>query len=113
MNTESENIDDKSQENEFPGYKPYPKSDDIYAHDKRDETIDPDDQSKIKPEPVTKGDNEPNPEGEFSGEQLDIPGAELDDADEEIGREDEENNYYSLGGDNHEDLEEDQATGLD
>ena len=42
-------------------------------------------------------------------EDLDIPGAELDDANEEIGEEDEENNYYSLGGDNHEDLEEDQA----
>jgi hypothetical protein len=30
---------------------------------------------------------------------LDIPGAELDDANEELGSEDEENNYYSLGGD--------------
>ncbi len=30
---------------------------------------------------------------------LDIPGAELDDDDEDIGREDEENNFYSLGGD--------------
>ncbi len=38
---------------------------------------------------------------------LDIPGAELDDANEAIGEEDEENNYYSLGGDNHENLEED------
>ena len=38
---------------------------------------------------------------------LDIPGTELDDADEAIGEEDEENNYYSLGGDNHENLEED------
>jgi hypothetical protein len=42
----------------------------------------------------------------LAGEDLDIPGAELDDADEGIGEEDEENNYYSLGGDNHEDLEE-------
>jgi hypothetical protein len=25
---------------------------------------------------------------------------------EQIGSEDEENNYYSIGGDNHEDLEE-------
>jgi hypothetical protein len=40
---------------------------------------------------------------------LDIPGTELDDADEEIGEEDEENNYYSLGGDDHEDLEDDQS----
>ncbi|HTL10714.1 MAG TPA: hypothetical protein VL307_20720 [Chitinophagaceae bacterium] len=42
-------------------------------------------------------------------EELDIPGAELDDDDEAIGSEDEENNYYSLGGDNHEDLEEDKS----
>lgn len=42
-------------------------------------------------------------------EDLDIPGAELDDENEVIGEEDEENNYYSLGGDNHENLEENQA----
>ena len=42
-------------------------------------------------------------------EDLDIPGAELDDESELIGEEDEENNYYSLGGDRHENLEEDQA----
>jgi hypothetical protein len=40
-------------------------------------------------------------------EGLDVPGAELDNADEEIGEEDEENNYYSLGGDDHNDLEDD------
>ena len=40
-------------------------------------------------------------------DDLDIPGAELDDDLEIIGSEDEENNYYSLGGDNHNDLEED------
>jgi hypothetical protein len=38
---------------------------------------------------------------------LDVPGAELDDREENIGEEDEENNYYSLGGDRHESLEED------
>jgi hypothetical protein len=31
----------------------------------------------------------------------------LDDENENIGSEDEENNYYSLGGDDHEDLDED------
>jgi hypothetical protein len=36
---------------------------------------------------------------------LDVPGAELDDTSEILGNEDEENNYYSLGGDNHENLE--------
>ena len=43
------------------------------------------------------------------GADLDIPGEELDDSDEAIGEEDEENNYYSLGGDNHNDLEEDNS----
>lgn len=40
---------------------------------------------------------------------LDIPGSELDDEMEKIGEEDEENNYYSLGGDDHDDLEEDRS----
>lgn len=40
---------------------------------------------------------------------LDVPGSDLDDRDEELGEEDEENNYYSLGGDRHENLEEDQS----
>lgn len=38
---------------------------------------------------------------DFAGEDLDVPGAELDDEQEEIGAEDEENNIYSLGGDRH------------
>jgi hypothetical protein len=42
----------------------------------------------------------------IESDDLDIPGSELDDADENIGEEDEENNYYSLGGDNHEAQEE-------
>ena len=45
----------------------------------------------------------------LTGDDLDIPGSEDDDANEEIGEEDEENNYYSLGGDAHEDLEEDKG----
>lgn len=44
---------------------------------------------------------------------LDIPGAELDDENENIGEEDEENNYYSLGGDRHEAQEEDPYSGPD
>lgn len=38
---------------------------------------------------------------------IDVPGSELDNDQEEIGSEDEENNYWSLGGDDHEDLEQD------
>jgi hypothetical protein len=40
------------------------------------------------------------------GSDLDVPGAELDDELELTGDEDEENNYYSIGGDNHHELEE-------
>jgi hypothetical protein len=49
---------------------------------------------------------------DFSGRDLDVPGAELDDKSESLGTEDEENNSYSLGGDNHENLEEDKEIGL-
>jgi hypothetical protein len=43
---------------------------------------------------------------DVSGGDLDIPGADADDANELIGEEDEENNFYSLGGDLHESQEE-------
>lgn len=52
----------------------------------------------------TDDDGTPLNEGSFKkniiATDLDIPGAKLDDADEEIGEEDEENNDYSLGTDN-------------
>lgn len=38
-----------------------------------------------------------NVQNDASGDDLDIPGAELDDADEATGNEDEENNAYSWG----------------
>jgi hypothetical protein len=44
--------------------------------------------------------------GDTSGSALDVPGSEADDELEMTGSEDEENNHYSLGGDNHEALEE-------
>jgi len=50
----------------------------------------------------TDEDGEPLNEGSFgeetSGADLDVPGAELDDDNEDIGAEDEENNTYSRGG---------------
>jgi hypothetical protein len=52
-----------------------------------------------------------NVDTEELNNDLDIPGSELDDAAEEIGEEDEENNYYSLGGDRHESQEEDPYSG--
>jgi hypothetical protein len=45
-------------------------------------------------------DGEPlNEEQDLSGKDLDVPGAEDDDENEELGEEDEENNHYSLGSD--------------
>lgn len=35
-----------------------------------------------------------------TGEDLDVPGSELDDSNEDIGEEDEENNYYSQSDNN-------------
>jgi hypothetical protein len=46
---------------------------------------------------------------DFAAKDLDIPGSELDDQSESVGSEDEENNSYSIGGDDHNDLEEDPA----
>ena len=43
---------------------------------------------------------------DFAAGDLDVPGSSDDDAQEDIGSEDEENNSYSLGGDAHSDLEE-------
>jgi len=43
---------------------------------------------------------------DFTGNDLDVPGSELDDESESVGSEDEENNSYSLGGDDHDELEE-------
>ncbi len=50
--------------------------------------------------------NEKSADEMESGDDLDIPGGELDDRMEEVGSEDEENNYYSIGGDRHHSLEE-------
>lgn len=44
--------------------------------------------------------NEDSFKKNISPDDLDVPGASLDDEEERIGEEDEENNEYSLGGDN-------------
>jgi hypothetical protein len=86
----------------LPGYPLYPVSEDIYSNEKKLDDVNPDDGSKIKQENTEPGElNEKDFDDLFTGDDLDIPGAELDDAQEDIGEEDEENNYYSLGGDNH------------
>ena len=74
----------------------YKKEDDIYNQEK-EESLDDEDNAARR----SRG------QDEGPGEDLDVPGADSDDSAEAIGEEDEENNYYSLGGDAHDDLEED------
>ena len=56
-----------------------------------------------------KGDDaqliERNREVDFEGKNLDVPGRTLPENKPEGALEDEENQHYSIGGDNHEDLE--------
>jgi hypothetical protein len=93
-----------------PGYPSYPPEEDIYNNYTEGTEIDPEDILQVK---STNDDNSSRNRDIFrksgQGDDLDVPGSELDDDQEEIGCEDEENNYYSLGGDDHEDLDEDKG----
>lgn len=92
-----------NNDDHLPGYPAYPENEDIYDNYQEEREIDPEDIHNIKRL------NEKYLKDESPDHDLDIPGSELDDEMEFIGSEDEENNYYSLGGDDHEDLEEDQG----
>jgi hypothetical protein len=99
-----------SDSSNFEGYPLYPPSEDIYSKGKKEMSLNPEDLSKKKAPNEGKSDsNEKDFEDDMSGDDLDVPGSELDDQQESVGSEDEENNYYSLGGDNHNDLEEDKG----
>ena len=103
----SENQTEKNNKDDPQGYPLYPDSEDIYENFHEATDINPDDISKTKASNSTNALRRKSLDNENSAADLDIPGSELDDAQEDIGSEDEENNYYSLGGDDHEDLEED------
>lgn len=89
------------------GYLRYPDEEDIYNKLIEEKDIDPEDITKKKtPNEKTKMRN--GLDEDLSGDDLDVPGSELDDEMENIGSEDEENNYYSLGGDNNHDSGQDE-----
>lgn len=93
-------------------YPLYPDSEDIYNNFKEEKNLDPEDTSRTKTSVRNNNvmsDIEKEFSNDISGSDLDIPGSELDDEQETIGNEDEENNYYSLGGDDHNDLDEDKG----
>jgi hypothetical protein len=83
----------------------YPASEDIYRKFHKESEIDPEDISKNKATvEVNNGRelNEKDFEEDMSGGDLDIPDSEI----ENKGIEDEENSHYSIGGDNHSNLDE-------
>ncbi|MET6999199.1 hypothetical protein [Chitinophaga defluvii] len=112
---------DKTNDESFPGYPAYPAEEDIMNADNEHNKVDLDVENvarsaRINNElsPQRKAERKKEGKGDTwepdeSGDDLDVPGAELDDESEAAGNEDEENNFYSLGGDRHEDLEEDQS----
>jgi hypothetical protein len=81
--------DDIKQQDKNLSRLQYPSAEDIYNQD----------QKEALNEEEVNDDNTPS--------SLDVPGSELDNENETIGEEDEENNYYSIGGDDHNDLDED------
>lgn len=99
----------KKEKNSIPDSLLYPPSEDIYTQFKKESDIDPENISKNKV-PVEINNvaelNQKNFDEDVSGADLDVPGSELDDNLEDIGIEDEENNHYSIGGDDHSSLDE-------
>ena len=77
----------------------YPENEDIYNKQKKVENINPENINTEKAIDQKEGEwneNTFNSDKEDKlGDNLDVPGSELDDVQENIGSEDEENNYYS------------------
>jgi len=96
-------VTDNKENNELPGYPFYPSAEDVFNKHKIVDDIEPENISAQKKSAKTENGSKQDK----SITDLDVPGSELDDKSEAIGSEDEENNYYSLGGDDHDDLEED------
>ena len=81
--TDNQNPSELNADGDLPGYPAYPKSQDVYNKLKEEADIDPENITQQKQS--------------IESSDLDVPGSELDDEAEDIGSEDEENNFYSLG----------------
>jgi hypothetical protein len=92
------------------GFLLYLNNEDLFNKFQIEDNTNPDDLSDIDiSSDIIENDNERDLDSELMGDNLDVPGSELDDQEENIGSEDEENNYYSIGGENHDSLEEDKG----
>ena len=99
----------KEDKNKLPDSLLYPPEEDIYRKFHKECDIDPEDISKKKaPIEINKISelNQKEFEEDMSGADLDIPGLDFDDEYLSTGDEDEENSHYSIGGDDHNNLEE-------
>lgn len=90
-------LDDETKENDVPAEEGDLSKEDLEALGPEDLSMDMGDDEILK---------QRVDEVDFTGNELDVPGAEQDDAMENVGSEDEENNFYSLGGDAHEDAQD-------
>ena len=111
--SEKKDNDSKKTKGEPEGYPLYPPKDDIYKRSHEEKDIDPDDGSPMEEDDEDtriESSDELDFDDDIEEGELDIPGSELDDEMEDIGEEDEENNYYSIGGDKHSDLDENNET---
>lgn len=109
MKTENKERNSSNSQEYFKDKFDYDPKEDIYNKGKKVAPIDNENDLVVdKHIPTPNSSNEfyqetppHNAKSNFEGETIDVPGSELDDRQESIGSEDEENNYYSLGGDNH------------
>ena len=101
--------DTKNPNTAYPNNVKYPPSEDIYNQEKKETEIDPEDPSKVKANIDYGKYNEKTFNQDKSGADLDIPGSELDDEQEDIGSEDEENNVL-LDGDHEVDPQDDEKS---
>lgn len=85
----------EKEKEEFPGYPQDASGQDIFNKHKVDKEVDPEDTHHSKTTEESGRKNEKDFTEGVSGADLDVPGAELDDQQEDIGSEDEENNQYS------------------
>lgn len=99
-----------SGQNRDKGEIPKNENDELEISEGTDADVDDDDLAILNSTDAEIG-RPQNVSNEDLESDLDIPGSELDDENEELGEEDEENNYYSLGGDRHESQEEDPYSG--
>lgn len=94
----------RKRDEELPGYPSNPPSEDAFSRMDRDEEVNPENPYE-KVEPTERATDEFTKNLTLG--DLDVPGSELDDDMEIIGNEDEENNYYSLGNDDNDSLQDD------